>query len=123
METITVRRKIVQPDILDYKNKYPRVPCNTEKKEMIFEILTNPANINKVITVVELLGVSPIVIYETILSKAIDRGIIDGISWHEKQFVGTVACVVMESNGWKKTGKKQRFTKGLFRSAEIYIKN
>lgn len=50
----------------------------------------------------------------------IDSGTLSELDWNEKQFVGTSTSVVMQSNGWNKTGRKQRFSKGIFKSAELY---
>ena len=122
MKTVTVSSKIHQPEVVDYEESYPRVLCNTQQKQSIFETITNPDNINRAIIVSEETGNSPVMVYEEKITRAINTGEISPLNWHEKQFVGTVTSVVMESNGWKKTGKKQRFSKGIFKSAEIYSK-
>jgi len=120
MKSVTVSRQISQPEAVDYEESYPRVLCNTPKKQTIFNIIINPDNINRAIIVSEETGNSPVTVYEAKITNAINAGEIDPLDWHEKQFVGTVTSVVMESNGWNKTGKKQRFSKGIFKSAEIY---
>lgn len=122
MKTVNVNRQIHQPEVADYEGFYPRVLCNTQKKQSIFEIITNPDNINRAIIVSEETGNSPVAVYEAKITNAINNCEISPLDWHEKQFVGTVTSVVMESNGWNKTGKKQRFSKGIFKSAEIYSK-
>lgn len=98
------------------------MPCNSDKKEIIFDIMTKPEHICEALIYVESTGSSPVAYYEKIIKSMIDDEIIFELNSNEKQFVGTSACVIMESNGWNKTGKKQRFTKGIFKSAEIYIK-
>ena len=123
MKPVTISRQIHKPEIIDYERSFPRVPCNTPNKQSIFELITNPENINRAITVSEETGNSPVVVYESKITNAINDGEISPLNWHEKQFVGAVTLVVMESNGWTKTGKKQRFSKGIFKSAEIYTKS
>ncbi|UUY06684.1 hypothetical protein LRS11_12515 [Pseudomonas sp. J452] len=122
MKEIELIIKIRQPDIHDYEELYPRIPCNSEQKKAIFRILTLPANIQAALVVAEETGSSPVTVHESKLQAAIERGDIQPLSWHEKQFVGTVTAVIMEFNGFEKTSKKQRFTKGLFKSAELYCR-
>jgi len=122
MKRLIVSNDINQPEVMDYENAYPRVLCNTPKKQSLFEIITQPDNILSAITVAEETGSSPVAVYETKIAEVINRGEMAPLERHEKQFVGTVTAVVMEANGWCKTGKKQRFSKGLFKSAELYIK-
>jgi hypothetical protein len=123
MKEIELSIKIRQPDIADYEELYPRIPCNSEQKKAIFKIVTSPMNIHAAITVTEETGSSPVRVYESKLRAAIERGEIESLTWHEKQFVGTATAVVMEFNGWNKTSKKQRFTQGLFKSAELYCRS
>ena len=123
METITISYTINQPSIEDYNSAYLRMPCNTGNKENLFNIICSPENINGALLFAESTGSSPVSLYEKKIQSALDAGSINRLDWHEKQFVGSVTCFVMESNGWKKTGKKQRFSKSLFKSAEIYTKN
>ena len=122
MQNINVSTPIRQPSVKDYHSIYQRMPCNTEKKEAIFFIITNPENINRALIFAEETGSSPVAFYEKKIQAAIKSGTITDLDWHEKQFVGTATCVVMESNGYSKTGRKQRFSKGIFKSAEIYVK-
>jgi|GEM_PF-4850814 len=122
MNEVELRMRICQPEIADYEDLYPRVRCNTPKKEAIFRIITSPDNIHRAITVADETRSSPIAVFESKIRGAIDRGELEPLTWHEKQFVGTVTAVVMEFNGWRKTSKKQRFTQGLFKSAELYCR-
>ncbi len=122
MKLVTVNQSINQPDISDYKSSYPKMPCNTDKKEILFGIITQPKNIYSALIIAETTGYSPVFFYEKQIQAAIHSGKLTPLDPHEKQFVGTATCVVMESNGWKKTGKKQRYSKGIFSSAEIYTK-
>lgn len=122
MQSINVKHQINQPDLHDYNLSYKRMPCNTQKKQGIYDIIVNPDNIYRALIIAEETSSSPVSLYEKKIQTAINNGTLSTLDWHEKQFVGTVTCVVMESNGWRKTGKKQRFSKGLFKSAEIYTK-
>ena len=122
MRIRTISYTINQPSIEDYNNSYLRMPCNSENKKKLFEIITLPENINGALLFAESTGSSPVSFYGKKIQLAIDKGSLEGLDWHEKQFVGSATCFVMESNNWKKTGKKQRFSKGIFKSAEIYIK-
>ncbi len=122
MKSVTISYQINQPEISDYENSYSRILSNATKKQTIFDIITDPENINRALLATEETGKSPITVYEQKIANAISNGLIEKLSWHEKQFVGKVTCLVMESNSWVKTGKKQRFSKGVFKSAEIYSK-
>lgn len=122
MKLVTINQSINQPDISDYNSSYPKMPCNTENKEILFGIITQPKNIVSALIIAETTGNSPVSFYEKQIQSAINSGEIATLNPHEKQFVGTATCVVMESNGWEKTGKKQRYSKGIFTSAEIYEK-
>ncbi|MCG9712484.1 hypothetical protein L1D29_06615 [Shewanella insulae] len=118
-ETI-VTRTVIQPEISDHEEKYSKFLCNTPKKTFLFNLITQAESISNALVVAEETGSSPIVVFETLISDAINSGEIEELDSHEKQFVGTVACTVMEANGWQKTNKKQRFSVGIFRSAELY---
>jgi len=122
MKTIPINNEIIQPEIEDYGTEYPKMPCNTDKKQAIFDIITNPTNIQRALIIAEEIGCSPIVLYENKLKSAIDAGELTPLTWHEKQFVGAVVRVVMEFNDWERTGRKQRFTNKIFSSAERYKK-
>jgi hypothetical protein len=123
MKTIKIQKKIHQPEIEDYNSKYPKIPCNSDQKHNIFGIITDPDNILRALIITEETGSSPVGFYERKLDTAIKNGFLSELSWHEKQFVGTCICLVMEFNGWRKTGKKQRYSKGIFTSAERYVLN
>jgi hypothetical protein len=122
MKQVELMISLNQPELADYEALYPRSPCNTPQKEAIFKLITLPTHINEAITIAEGTGNSPVSVFETKISGAIESGEIDPLSSHEKQFVGTVTALIMGLNGWGKTGRKQRFTKGIFKSAEIYSK-
>jgi len=116
MKTLVVEKKINQPEVNDYEKAYPTFPCEMD----LFEIIIDTDNISRVLTVVEEMGCSPVSVYESKIQKAINEDKLPELNWYQKQFVGRAACVVMERNGWAKTGKKQRFSKGIFKSAELY---
>lgn len=122
MKQAELRISVQQPEIADYEELYPRVRCNTPQKITLFNLITKPENIYSALKIVEETGNSPVTVLESKLLDSIENGGLEPLSSHEKQFVGTVMAMVMESNGWVKTNKKQRFTKGLFKSAEIYCR-
>ncbi len=117
---VKLTRIVKQPDNSDYNDLFPRVPCNTDAKQSLFDLITDPENILDVLTALKYKISAPIGLYEPIIQKAINHGTLTIPSWHEKQFSGAVVRVVMQYNGWLKTGKKQRFSKGIFSSGEIY---
>lgn len=120
MREVNVTRVIVQPTVSDHEARYPRSLCNTPQKARIFEILTSPEEINDALVMVRRTGNSPVTVYEPILREAIENHELEPLSHHEKQFVGTVTCTVMESNGFRKAERKQSFANGLFKKAELY---
>ena len=83
-------------------------------------MITDPDNIHRAIVFVQESGGSPVSVFENKIQNAINSGSVTPLSWHEKQFVGTATCAAMESNGFSKTGRKQRFSRGMFKSGEIY---
>ncbi len=121
MRNATLKYNINQPDASDYNCLFPKMPCNTPNKQAIFNLITEPDNIHRAIVFVQESGRSPVLVFENKILTAINSGSVTPLSWHEKQFVGTATCVVMESNGFSRTGRKQRFSKGMFKSAEIYV--
>ena len=116
----SVTNNVNQPSLTDYELDFPRVPCNTTPKQTLFEIITRPAHILEVLICLNHFNISPIGVYKKFIQSAIDRHEIGPLSHHEKQFVGVVTLAVMGCNGYTKTGKKQRFSKGIFKSGEIY---
>jgi hypothetical protein len=122
MNEVTISKTIFQPEVEDHEKNYAKFLCNTPKKKYLFKLITEPESIFSALVIVEETGSSPIMVFEPRISNAISIGAIEPLDSHEKQFVGTVACTIMESNGWKKTNTKQRFSAGIFRSAEKYEK-
>ena len=120
MRNETLSYIISQPDVEKYNELYPKMPCNTPNKQAIFDVITVPDNIHRAILFVQESGGSPIYIFEKKIQTAINNRSVTPLTWHEKQFVGTATCAVMESNGFYRTGRKQRFSKGMFKSGEIY---
>ena len=123
MKTQSISYEVNQPDIDDYELNYPRVRCNTPEKKIIFDLITDAKNISEALVFIKTTGSSPIVFYEKKIREAVTKGELSELDWHRKQFAGTVICLVMLRNGWKKSGRKQRFSKGLFKSGEIYIES
>lgn len=122
MNTVHVDFSVNQPEVEDYNKSFPKMPINTPQKERIFMMVTEPRNILSALIVAEATGASPVAYYEKVIQHNIDIGRLKKLDNHEKQFVGTSTCVVMEANGWIKTGRKQRYSKGIFSAAEIYEK-
>ena len=112
---------IKQPDIDEYNEFFPRMRCNTQNKQALFNLITDPNNIHRALIFVEETGKSPVFVYENKIKDAIHDGLVTQLTDHEKQFVGAATCVVMKTNDFDKTGRKQRFTKGIFSSAELYV--
>lgn len=119
-----VKTVVFQPEMSDYKRgEYKHISCSTEQDKKIFKLLTEDSElINRILITVEEAGGSPIGYYEKHFQKAIQKGELSTLSNHDKQLAGAIVAVIMLANGWKKTGKKQRFSKGLFTTAEIYKK-
>ena len=116
----TVETEVYKPEVEDHESYYDKFLCNTHKKDYLFSLLTEPESIVKALIIAENTGSSPMVAYEKMISSEILSGKIEKLDPHEKQFVGTVICTIMKANGWKKTDRKQRFSSGIFKSAEIY---
>jgi len=121
MPDVNLTRVIVQPDAFEHDTRCPRSLCSTPQKVTLFALITNPDAINDALVISRRTGNSPITVYEPIIKEATENNQITSLSNHEKQFVGTVICTVMEMNGFKKTGRKQSFSNGLFKKAEIYV--
>jgi hypothetical protein len=111
---------VMIPEVADYNSQLSRMPCNTPQKHEIFALLTETEHVARALIYVEETGSSPVSYYESYLANAIENRRISELSWNERQFVGTVASVIMEANGWQKTGRKQRFSRGIFSSGELY---
>lgn len=84
--------------------------------------LVDPVITAAVITCVNTVGNSPIRYYDKFVKEAITQGKLAPLSKSDRQFAGAVVCVIMESNGFEKTGDKDRITKKdrIFTQAEIY---
>lgn len=116
MKTVKVKRKINQPEIVDYEKSYPTFPCELD----LFDVIVDADNISRALTVVEEMGCSPVPVFESKIHKAIKDGKLTALNRYQKQFAGRAICVVMQCNGWSTTGKKQRFSKGIFSTGEVY---
>lgn len=123
MKKVTINQTIHQIELPDYnKSGYHHMPCNSKNREALFSILTNPEITAIVISCVKAIGNSPIRYYDSFVKEAIAKGELAPLSKSDRQFAGAVACVIMESNGFAKTGNKDRITKKdrVFTQAEIY---
>lgn len=113
---------VEQPDMNDYDKMFPKMPCNTQNKQALFNLITDPDNIHRAIIFVEETNKSPVFVFGNKIQKAINSGVVTPLTGHEKQFSGAITRVVMEANEYTKTGRKQRFSSGIFSSAELYKK-
>ena len=120
LEAFSMTLSLNRPSYKDHDAAYPTFLCNTGNKKAIFDLLTDDRSIVNSVMTSKLTGLSPMVAAEPILSQAIKEGKISELSSHEKHFVGTVLSSLLTANGAKKTNRKQKFSKGIFRSAEIY---
>ena len=123
MKKVELSCSIVLIDLEDYeKSGHGHMPCNSPARVALFDFLTEPNLVSAVITCVKTAGNSPIRYYDPFLYKAIATGKLPVLSKSDRQFAGAVICVLMEANGFSKTGEKDRITKKerVFTQAEIY---
>lgn len=120
---VTMEHVVFQPTKEEYNSVFSRMPISgvsEDQKNKIFDILVEPETLYEVITVAKMTGTSPIQWYGIKIQEAIDSGNLAPLTITEKQFVGAVVLVAMKVNEGQKTGTKQRFAKGVFKSGEIY---
>lgn len=122
MTLVSVTAEMDQPTIEEMNRAYPKMPCNSEQKEAIFNIVTEPENIHRALILVEEAGCSPLLYYAKKLQEKIENRKIAPLSHSDKQFTGAAIRLVMYYNYWDPTGVKQRFQNKLFSTGERFKK-
>ena len=77
MKTVTLKNlSIEQPDINNYKKKFSKMPCNTQNKHALFNLITAPDNIHRAVIFVEETEKSPVFVFGNKIENAIDNGLV-----------------------------------------------
>ena len=120
METKTFMLDAQLPSVDEFAERFPQYG-NFAKREgrFLFDILVTPESFVRAKFATELglpavTGIAQIS-YHTVVEQS-------SLEWRGflKQFIGAVVCVLMESNGFEKTGQKKSVSVPNFTKAEFY---
>jgi len=119
MNTETYQLSTCIPTWEEFADRFPQYKLYAKKGgERIFKVLLTPEAFvfSKVATSMGLPAVAGVA--ERVMLEAQHQGKI--LSAFDKQFVGAVVCVLMEANGFEKTGKKKAIPHQAFSKGEVY---
>lgn len=121
MGTKEFRREVVCPSVQDFAKKYPQyAPFAMSEGHELFNLLTNPESFVKMAAVSDLGLAALYGIAESCSELAQSQN--KPLTNFTKQYIGAVVCCLMESNGYKKTGRKKSINHPDFTKGEIYSK-
>lgn len=123
METTRYCLDINVPSVDDFSTRYPQYGSFASGRgAKLFEFLVRPENIVRAMVITDF-GHPAVAGVAGHLVEFVDSGaagvLLDDYS---KQFVGATMCSIMESNGYKKTGKKKAVQHPQFTRGEVYVK-
>ncbi len=110
------------PTVEKFAKRYPQYgPFAKGKGRVLFELIISPESFisSKVATD---LGFSAVLGVAEACSKSVKKSG-NNIDNFTKQFIGAVVCLIMENNGYQKTGKKKSIPHPDFSRGEVYILN
>ena len=110
------------PDLEDFEKKYPPYKGIAKGEgKVFFEAIMTPLSFHKCKCATEFNFPAVLGVAESCLNVARQSGFNDlKIENYLKQFIGAVVCVLMESNGFAKTGKKKSVPHHAFTKGEFY---
>ena len=122
MKTQTVRHAVKLPEVADFLEKYPRYTQLVQGDgRFLFDLIMQPDNLflaqaashYKLPSVLSVAECCRVAIEEHEDSIELDS--------FTKQFVGAAICVLMEANGYRKTGTKKSVPHPSFSTGEFYV--
>jgi hypothetical protein len=122
MKTQTVRHAVKLPEVADFLDKYPRYTQLVQGGgRFLFDLIMQPDNLflaqaashYKLPSVLSVAECCRVAIEEHEDSIELDS--------FTKQFIGAAICVLMEANGYRKTGTKKSVPHPSFSTGEFYV--
>lgn len=111
---------VVIPTLDEFQRRFRQYARHArEDGAFLFELLTRPASLLKASFATDDLELPAVAgVAADCATEAAGRGI--DLNGYARQFIGAVVCVVMEANGYVKTGKKRSIPHRSFTKGEVY---
>jgi len=122
MKTQTISYTINLPEIDDLLTRYPRyTKLVTGEGQFLFELIMQPEMFLRCSILADF-GLPSVLAVAESCRVAVDEdaGAISMDSF-TKQFIGAAVCVLMEANGYQKTGTKKSVPHPSFSIGEFYV--
>jgi hypothetical protein len=121
MTTDTYTATVLVPNVEDLEALYPRHArfARTDGK-FLFDLITSPASYIRASVATEDLGLPAVAGIAKMCHEAVQAQ--KAVPWSDrtKQFIGVVTSVVMQANGFQKTGTKKAIPHPAFTKGEFY---
>lgn len=117
MPKIVYRRDVRLPTIEEFVAKYPNYASVRTSGRPIFETIVKVENFVSAETVTNLLGMPAVTAVADALTQQVRPRKLTGF---EKQMAGAIMCVLMEQNGYAKTGRKGAVSRPNWSRGELY---
>lgn len=121
METTVFKCEVISPTADDFAKQYPQyAPFAIGEGKELFSLIIRPENFVRMAIASELGFAALFGVAEPCSKLAQAQS--NPLTNYTKQFIGAVVCCLMESNGYKKTGRKKSINHPDFTKGEIYLR-
>jgi hypothetical protein len=109
------------PDLADFGAKYKQYGQFARGEGgFLFELLMRPSSFIRMIVATLDLELPAVAGVAKICYEAVSQNPAVDWNYHTKQYIGAVACTMMEANGFNKTGRKKAIPHPGFTKGEVY---
>jgi hypothetical protein len=118
MHTTHFRRDVNLPSVKDFVAKYPHYSAVHSDERDLFDAIITPNNFLLAAAVTDSLRLPAV----SALADQIEKvcGARGRLTSFQKQLAGAITCVLMESNGYAKTGQKRAISRRGWSRGELY---
>ncbi len=123
MQTQTINETVQIPEVDDFIKKYPRyTKLVSGEGRFLFNLIMQPKVLNAARVVADFGLPSVLVVAEQCRAAVEEAAGPVSLDSFTKQFIGAAVCVLMEANGYMKTGTKKSVPHASFSTGEFYVR-
>ncbi len=121
MDMQTYSTQVNVPDVNDLAALYPQyAPFARADGKFIFELIASPASYINARMATEELGLPAVAGVAKICHEAVQAQTVVAWNSYLKQYIGAVVSMLMQANGFQKTGIKKAIPHPAFTKGEVY---
>ena len=117
MRTVTYRKTVVLKNVDEFAARFPQYgPLARGEGRALFDAAMRAEVFNDADALTRVQGLPAV----TAVAVAVDELVGGALTGADRQFLGAVTCVLMEANGYAKTGRKRAIPHPGWSRGEVY---